>query len=546
MKSARIPPSTLVNSGADRRWLRAVALLGALVLLDASVTFQNVWPTPAVRWRGELSVELAVVALVIAMASRWRGPLSRSVVRWLGVVWVLLVVGRYVDVTTPALYGREVNLYWDLRFIPDVAAMLVRAAPTRLVVAALATAVLVFGLTYWLMRWGVSQLGRAAADPRERRWLTVFAGLLIVIFLGQKLGALPPETPTFPAPVSHTYLRQAQLLVNALSRTGSLAASPSMDSDLALLNGADVLLVFIESYGAVTYDDPTFATRLDRDRTQLERDVRETGRQVVSAFVVSPTFGGSSWLAHITLMSGIDVRDPQTNALLMTQNRDTMVGTFARHGYRTIAWMPGLWYPWPEGSFYKFDDIIGGPRFDYHGPPFGWWDIPDQVAFARLDAVETDKPSRAPLFVFFPTISTHTPFTPTPPYQPDWDRLLRPHPFDKEPLAESYDETADWLNLGPGYVKAVSYTLRTIGGYLRTRQGRDFVMILVGDHQPPAAVSGEGAPWDVPIHVIASRQDILERLQAHGFQAGLRPARKPIGPMHELLPILLGSFSSYH
>src|SRR5438034_1167872 len=82
-----------------------------------------------------------------------------------------------------------------------------RAAPTRLVVAALATAVLVFGLTYWLMRWGVSQLGRAAADPRERRWLTVFAGLLIVIFLGQKLGALPPETPTFPAPVSHTYLR---------------------------------------------------------------------------------------------------------------------------------------------------------------------------------------------------------------------------------------------------------------------------------------------------------------------------------------------------
>jgi phosphoglycerol transferase MdoB-like AlkP superfamily enzyme len=243
-------------------------------------------------------------------------------------------------------------------------------------------------------------------------------------------------------------------------------------------------------------------------------------------------------------MSGIEVRDAQTNALLMTQNRETLVGTFARHGYRTIAWMPGLWYPWPEGSFYKFDDIVGGPRFEYTGPPFGWWDIPDQVAFAKLDAVETGKPSRAPLFVFFPTISTHTPFSPTPPYQPDWNRLLRPHPFDKQPLADSYDETADWLNLGPGYVKAVSYSLRTIGGYLRTRQGRDFVMILVGDHQPPAAVSGERAPWDVPIHVIASRQDIVERLHAHGFQPGLRPERKPIGPMRDLLPILLSSFGS--
>src|SRR5262245_40817861 len=173
-KSARIRwTSTLVKLHADRGWLRWVTLLGALLLLDASVTFQNVWPTPAVRWRGELSVELAVVALVIMLASRWRGPLSRSTVRWLGVLWVFLVVGRYVDVTTPALYGREVNLYWDLRFIPDVAVMLARAAPLWLVVAALATAALVFGLTYWLMRWGISQLGRAATTRREGLWVTV-------------------------------------------------------------------------------------------------------------------------------------------------------------------------------------------------------------------------------------------------------------------------------------------------------------------------------------------------------------------------------------
>ena len=37
------------------RWL---TLLAALVLLDASLTFENVWPTPAVRWHGALSIEL--------------------------------------------------------------------------------------------------------------------------------------------------------------------------------------------------------------------------------------------------------------------------------------------------------------------------------------------------------------------------------------------------------------------------------------------------------------------------------------------------------
>jgi hypothetical protein len=533
-----------VEARADQRWRRWLSLLAAMVLLDASVTFENVWPTPAIRWTGRLSIELAIVTLALLAFQRWKGTVPRTLLRCLSGLWVVLVVGRYVDVTTPALYGREVNLYWDLQFIPDVAAMLARAARIWLVIAAAVAVVAFVALAYWLMTWGMSRLATAVARPEERRGLAIAAGLAVVLFGVQWEGVLAQEHPLFTAPVSQTYARQVQLVAGALAGTHRLAASPPMNSDLALLQGADVLLVFIESYGAVTYDEPTMATHLAPDRAMLEKDIHETGHDVVSAFVVSPTFGGSSWLAHITLMSGIEVRDPQTNALLMTQDRETLVGTFGKHGYRTIAWMPGLWYPWPEGSFYKFDDIVGGARFEYIGPPFGWWDIPDQVAFAKLDAVETNKPGRAPLFVFFPTISTHTPFTPTPPYQPDWQRLLKAHPFDTDARNRSYEEVADWLNLRPGYAKAVSYSLRTIGGYLRTRSGPDFVMILIGDHQPPAAVSGEGAPWDVPVHVITNRREILDRLSAHGFRRGLTPDRPPIGPMQELLPIFLSSFGA--
>ena len=59
-------------------------------------------------------------------------------------------------------------------------------------------------------------------------------------------------------------------------------------------------------------------------------------------------------------------------------------------------------------------------------------------------------------------------------------------------------------------------------------------MIVIGDHQPAAAVSGEGAPWDVPVHIIASRRQVLDRLMAQGFRAGLTPARPSLGPMQTL------------
>ena len=114
----------------------------------------------------------------------------------------------------------------------------------------------------------------------------------------------------------------------------------------------------------------------------------------MSAFVESPTFGGGSWLAHLSLLSGIEVRDPDTNFLLMTQNRDTLARSFSRQGFRTVGLMPGLRQTWPEGKFYGFDDIYGADRLAYIGPEFGWFAIPDQFSLDRLDALEVAKPSR--------------------------------------------------------------------------------------------------------------------------------------------------------
>jgi hypothetical protein len=152
------------------------------------------------------------------------------------------------------------------------------------------------------------------------------------------------------------------------------------------------------------------------------------------------------------------------------------------------------------------------------------------------------RPSTQPLFVFFPTISTHTPFTPTPPYQPDWKRILTETPYDADELDRAWSQPPDWLNLGPGYTQSLDYIHATLAGYLRLHRGRDLVMILVGDHQPPAAVSGEDASWDVPMHVIASRRELLDRLLQHGFRKGLAPTSHPLMKINAMLPVLLDGF----
>jgi sulfatase-like protein len=523
---------------------RRIALAAAVVLLDISLAFQNVWPTPMVRWQGEFSLELGVLLMTIVAAQLWRGPMSRRASGWLAAIWLALVLGHYADVTTPALYGRDINLYWDVRYMPDVAAMIARAAPWWLLAASGAAVAAALALLFVVFRWAIGRIAAAAFDATERAPVFMAGAVVVACFALQQFGFHFDTQPVFATPVTETYARQVRLIAGALRASNTLPPSPPMTGNLAAVDGADVYLVFIESYGAIAYERRDMAPALAAARAPLEAAIHETGRDVVSAFVESPTFGGSSWLAHLSLMSGVEVRDPETNARLMTEKRETMVTAFKRAGHRTIALMPGLRQVWPEGAFYGFDDIYGASRLDYHGPEFGWFAVPDQFTLARFDAIERRAAAAAPRFVFFPTISTHFPFIPTPPYQPDWTRLFDAHPYDGPAIVRAYAQQPDWTHFGPGYVQAIAYDYATLAGYLRRAADRDVVMILLGDHQPAAAVSGEGAPWDVPVHVIASRRQILDALTRRGFRAGLTPTRPSLGKMHTLLPTLLSAFSS--
>ncbi len=544
----------IVSDPVQRHWLR---LLASLLLLDVSLTFQNVWPTPAVQWTGGLSVELGVCLLLFTVLAFWKGRISQwltTALAWFGVV---LVLGRYAVVTSPALFGRDVNLYWDLRFVPDVVAMLARPASWLVTIGAVAAVIIIPYLIFWLLRWSLVGVADAAANLRTRRIVAGIGILLVGLFTLQR--SLEPTnewadyhdhrlagTLDFPPPVSVAYARQLRVLSKQMAGTSAnlIGPGPSLDASLSAIKDVDVFVFFVESYGATAYDKPEFRTALGPSRKQLADDIAASGNSVVSAFVESPTFGGGSWLAHISLLTGIEVRDEDTNQVLLTQKRDSLVSMFTQHGYRTVAMMPGLQRDWPEGSFYRFDDIYGEARLNYKGPQFGWWVVPDQFSLAQLDAFEFDKTGRAPTFAFMAGVSTHTPFSPTAPYQADWTRLMTKFPFPPEAIDEAYEHQPDWLNLGPSYVRAMKYVYESIGGYLKHRPKRDFVMVILGDHQPPALVSGQGATWDVPVHIVTSRPAVLASLEASGFTRGVEPPRPVLTRMHALTPILLKALSA--
>jgi hypothetical protein len=521
-----------------RVWLGWAALAAALLLLNFALTFANLWPTPWIRPQAAVGIELAIAVLAAAVAVERFGPLSQRALAWIAAAFVVLALTRYAEVMARELYGRPINLYYDLPHVPRVVAMFAEATPVWVLVTASAGVALGLIVLFGVVRWSWGRIAVALAAPRPRRALAAVALAAIA--------AYPFVPGWFTAPVTASYARQAVLAAHVLGgKATGLPESPPLASDLARLRGADVFVIFLESYGAATYDRPEHLTRLAPARDALAAAAAATGRGVMSAFVASPTFGGASWLAHASLLSGVEVRDGDAYNLLMTERRRTLVRTFGERGYRTVALMPGLRQDWREGAaFYGFDEIYDAGRLDYRGPEFGWWRIPDQYALARLDRLEVAPRPRLPLFVFFPTITSHAPFRPVPPYQPDWERLLGERPYAPEVERALQGYRAEWQNLEPAYADSVSYALEWLGGYLRERRDADLVLVVLGDHQPPVGVGGERPSWEVPVHVIAKRGPLLQALLAEGFVAGVAPQRPRIGGMDDLTRLLMRAFGS--
>lgn len=531
------------------RYRDGIKAVLALLFLNAMLSFALWWPTPGIRPAPRLAPEFVLFWVLLLIAARVGGALSRRMLTAFGIGYLLLVIGRYADVVVPALFGRELNLYWDGPHALGFVKVLAQSAAAWMTPAIALAALLGVAVLYRLLRGAIAIAARVAAPwaLRSRAALALSMAAVVLACAHVSGVAMDATGRLISKPILPTYLRQADLLATALLPTRlavALPPSPAFDSDLGALAGADVKIVFAESYGAVAFDHPQARRGLAAARAQFEQAIAASGRQVVSAFVRSPTFGGHSDLAHLGLLSGLDLSDPRRHDLLLTTTRPTLIDLFRARGYRTYGLYPALSWDWPEHKFYRFDHFLDGRDLGYRGPQTSFWWIPDQYSIARFDQLHPIGPESPPRLLFFPTINSHLPFAPLPPYQPDWQRLLSAQPFDAAGASRTLADKVDWTHMMSGYVHAIEYTYQWLGGYLMQPAPREYLMILIGDHQPASSVSGEGATWEVPVHVIGTNAQVLQRFVKQGFRPGLEPQRPALGAMHDLTRMLLHSFAS--
>lgn len=535
--------------------MRTVQGVAALLLLNACLSFSTWWPTPWVVLDARVAPEFIGLWVLVLVLVAWRGTLGQGAVRAITLGYLLLVLGRYADVTVPALFGRPINAYWDLPQIPRFLWVSAQEWPWWLTLAVLAGgASLLIGL-YALLRWGIGVLATQVAPAAQAHvgaWLITLAAVALA---AANYAGVQATWPYVSKPVVPVAWRQAQVLWGAWSSARqAVILPPSSPVDeamaapsgtaLAALGGADVMLMPLESLGAITYDDPEMRTALQAARERFEQDLRDGGYRVVSAFLKSPTFAGGSDLAHLSLLSGIDLTDPMRHDVLLTTRRETLITLFRSQGYQTFGVYPGVFWPWPERAFYRFDQYVDGPALDYQGPPIGFWKIPDQFSAAQLERLYPRDARAKPRFTFFPTITTHLPFSPVPPFQPDAQRLLSAQPYDAEEVQRVLAQRPNWTQMRPDYVRMVEYGYRWLGAHLREGSGREAFYIFVGDHQPAASVTGEGASWDVPVYLVSRQERLLQRFVRLGYQPGVHPRRDALGGLHDLTDHLLQAFSA--
>lgn len=536
-----------LNHAKTDRLKRVMLALLALFVLNALLSMTNWWPTPMVKLDKRLAPEFVLLWVVILGLVALRGMLSRRMIIALTLSYLVLVFGRYFDTTAPALFGRNINLYWDALQIPRVTWVSLKNYPIWVSVLVVSTVIAFVYLIFTVLKASIETTARITAPyALARPWTLVLTAFAVAVSIAN-LNGVVATWPYISKPVLPTYIRQAQLLTKTIAerqQKNVLPASPNFDSDLGLLRNADVNLFFLESYGRVAFSNNEMHERLKPSREALAAQIKAQGLQVASAYVASTTFGGASELAHLALLSGINTGDPTVHDLLLTTDRPTLVTMFRDRGYQTFAIYPGLSWDWPEKSFYRFDTFLDFRDLNYKGPKLGYWNAPDQFALAKynqMHPVRKDSPKR---LTFYPSITSHMPFHPVPPYLEDWTKILADQAFDEKQMAEVNAQKIDWLNMRPGYLGMLEYNYKWLSGYIAQPRVRDTVYILLGDHQPAANVTGEGVTWDVPVHIVSSNNDLMQRLYKQGFSPSIEPSESRLGALFDLTEIIVNTFDS--
>ncbi len=502
----------------------------AIALLNAALVLGDFLET---RWAlvpAQLSLELVALVGVAALLG-WRGTRPRAWALWLGAVALTLIFAlRFVDIVVPWHFGRAFNAVADLRYLGFGLGLMRDTMPTlefaMILGGALVALLTVFGLARWVVAvaWRMGQ---------SRHWapLGVVAAAAIVAFAlvpaRYDLGATPLGFTT-----AATVAQNAGRALDAWGITGknlmliesALAARPRT-TRLDGLKSRNVLLIFVESYGAITLTDPAFRAELAPSRRSWAENLPRAGYHVVSDVINSPITGGGSWMAHAAMNFGVHVDTQPLFDVLLTTSARAIGQDFRASGFRTVAVQPRMQQPWLQADFFGFDTVIDDTSLTYRGPRFSWETSPDQFVLEQIHARELAVGDGRPRFVMVVLSSTHAPFDRVPPLVEDGSRIGDGALYADLPVQVFPPPGGRVFDNRAGYIAAMRYSLDALEKFLTQRLTDDTLVIVLGDHQPPLNVAAATRNKAVPIHVLSRDPQLIAPFRAQGFVDGIEPAR---------------------
>ncbi|WP_170754283.1 sulfatase-like hydrolase/transferase [Ruegeria lacuscaerulensis] len=295
------------------------------------------------------------------------------------------------------------------------------------------------------------------------------------------------------------------------------------------LSGRDVLLIWIESYGRASFDNPLYSETHLPTLQSAETALTQAGLSVKSGWLTSPTAGGESWLAHGALSTGLWTSDNGRYNAMLVSNRKWLFHYARDAGYRTAAIMPAITLAWPESAVMGFDHIFAAADIPYRGKRFGWVTMPDQFTLATYQ--DLLPPDPRPDFIQVALISSHAPWTPIPQMIRDQDlgdgTVFTPMAEQGPPARELWKDHDD---VRDAYRRAVDYSLQAVFSHVAKLGKQAPLVIVAGDHQAAGFVAGSDNR-DVPIHVIGPT-DVLSLINHWGWADGLAPAAD--GPVRRM------------
>jgi hypothetical protein len=95
------------------------------------------------------------------------------------------------------------------------------------------------------------------------------------------------------------------------------------------------------------------------------------------------------------------------------------------------------------------------------------------------------------------------------------------------------------------YGQSIEYSMTALTSWIARSHDKNLVVVLLGDHQPSATVTGYDASHDVPISIVAHDPSVADRIASWHWQHGLLPSpNAPVWPMDAFRNRFLDAFSS--